>query len=434
MKTRQLQTAQAACSYRQFALTRHLLMALLALAAAGAQAQTQALQVLHWWKSTSEHKAINVLAAKLGDDNIQWREAVIPGGSGIGAAIVLKSRVLSNDAPDVAQMNGIVTLGEWADLGLLLEIDQVAASGKWDKLLYPTVLALVQPRGHVVAAPLGIHRANTLFYNRRMFGMLGIAPPQTWDEFEQAAVKLQRAGIAPLIQSSEPWQVATLFETLVLAESGPGYYGELFVKKDPRAFADARLAHALARLRGLKKWMAAPIQEKLWNDTARQFADGAAAMMVMGDFMKGELNAFGLATDGMFSCVPVPETGNYHLYIIDTLAMLGTDGTRRPAQEKLAQIVMSPAGQAEYSQVKGSIPVLRNPDLSRMDSWSRASWKLFSRGAAWQAPSLTHRMATDESSKDAIIAEVHRFFMNEQISVADAQRRLGQIASTLVKK
>jgi glucose/mannose transport system substrate-binding protein len=415
-------------------VARLALPVLLALAASTAQAQAQALQVLHWWKSASEHKAINVLAARLGDENIEWKNALIPGGSGVGASIVLKSLVLAGDAPQVAQLNGSTTLGEWADLGLLHEFDAVAEAGKWERLLHPTLMALVQPRGHVIAAPLGIHRINTLFYNRKLLAQLEIAPPQTWDEFERAAARLQQAGVVVLAQSSEPWQVGTLFETLVLAEGGAKFYGDLFVRKDARAFADRRLAHALTRLRTLKKWMAAPVQERPWTEIARQLVDGGAAMMVMGDFVKGELNAWGYPTDGVFGCSAAPDTGELFLYDVDTLVMLAGDSAHRRAQEKLAQVVMSAATQGDYNQIKGSIPALRNPDLAKMDSWSRASWKLFSRGAAVQVPSLTHRMATDEMTKDAMVATVHRFFVNDAISVAEAQRRLGLIAAATSRK
>lgn len=405
-----------------------------ALAVPAALAQTQTLQVLHWWKSTSEHNAINVLAAKLGEESIEWKDALIPGGSGVGASIVLKSRVLANDAPQAAQLNGLATIGEWSDLDLLRELDGVAAAGKWEKLLQPAVMTLIQRRGHVIAAPLGIHRINTLFYNRKLLAQFNIAPPRSWDEFERAAARLQQGGVVALAQSSEPWQVGTLFETLVLAEGGAGYYGDLFVRKDARAFADPRLAHALTRLRTLKKYMAAPVQERPWNEVARQLADGGAAMMVMGDFVKGELNAWGYLTDGMFGCVGAPDTAALFLYDVDTLVMLAGDSARRPTQEKLAQLVVSAATQADYNQIKGSIPVLRNPDLAKMDSWSRASWKLFARGAEVQVPSLTHRMATDEMTRDAMVAAVHRFFVDDTISVAEVQRRLGLIAAATNRK
>ena len=94
---------------------------------------------------------------------------------------------------------------------------------------------------------------------------------------------------------------------------------------------------------------------------------------------------------------------------------------------------MSAAVQGDYNQIKGSIPVLRNPDLSKMDSCARASWKVFSRGSSVQVPSFAHRMATDETSRDAIIGEVHRYFLDDRITAQEAQRRLVSIAHILTK-
>jgi len=57
---------------------------------------------------------------------------------------------------------------------------------------------------------------------------------------------------------------------------------------------------------------------------------------------------------------------------------------------------------------------------------------IFARSAV-QVPSLAHRMATDEISKDAIIAEIMRFFSNDSLSVSDTQKRLAAISRTLPK-
>jgi len=394
--------------------------------------QNQSVQVLHWWMSSSEHKAVALLSGRLAQDNISWTDAVIPSGSGIGAGIVLKSRMLAGNAPEFAQLNGVI-ISEWADLGLLLEIDAIAAEGKWEKNLFPSVWNLIRPRQHPVAIPLGIHRINTLFYNRKVFARFELNPPASWDEFEIVARKLQAAGIIPLAQSAEPWQVATLFETLVLAESDAVFYREAFVHKTAAAFTDARFARALTRLRWLKKWMPQPLHENTWTDMTRMMADGDAAMLVMGDWAKGELNAWGIVTDGGFSCVAVPRTAAYHLYDIDTLVMLAKDASFRSAQEKIAQIALAPAMQAEYNQIKGSISVLRNLEPPKNDRCAQSSWKVFSRGSAVQVPSLAHRMATDEISKDAIIAEVMRFFSDDKIAVTDTQRRLAAISRNLPK-
>ncbi|MFZ6731327.1 ABC transporter substrate-binding protein [Undibacterium sp. Ji42W] len=381
------------------------------------------LQVLHWWTSASERKAASLLAARMADEGIIWRDAGIPGGAGIGAGKVLKSRVLANDAPEVTQIIG-VSIREWADLGFLMELDKVAAVNKWNTSFFPTIQNLIQHRKHVVAAPLGIHRINTLFYNKKIFTTLKLSPPENWDELVAIAARLKVAGVIPLAQSSEPWQVATLFENLILVEGGPEYHRELFVKQNAQAVMDKRFSHALERLRQMKAWMNNPVDERPWTEVVKQFSRNEAAMMITGDWVKGELNDGGFVTDEAFSCTAMPGTGKYHLYSVDTFSMFTNDYSRIAAQEKLARLVATPAVQADYNAVKGSVSVRRDADLARMDSCARASWTAFAQGANTQAPSLVHRMATDETSKDAIIAVIHRYFIDATVTPADTQARL----------
>lgn len=59
-----------------------------------------------------------------------------------------------------------------------------------------------------------------------------------------------------------------------------------------------------------------------------------------------------------------------------------------------------------------------------MDSYARASWLAFEQGVAMQAPSMVHRMSTDEVGRDAIITEIHRYFMDNQVTPDEVQRRL----------
>ena len=387
------------------------------------------LQVLHWWTSDSERKAATLLAGRLAEEGVYWQDVGVPGGAGIGAGKVLKSRVLSGNAPEVTQVIGVSIRG-WDDLGFLLELDKVAAANKWSTSFFPTVEELIQPRKHVVAAPLGIHRINTLFYNRKMFATYHLSPPETWDDMVTLAARLKASGIIPLAQSSEPWQVTALFENLILAESGPDYHRELFVKQSVQAALDHRLIDALEKLRVMKTWMSNPVEERPWPAVARQFANHGAAMMIMGDWAKGELNAMGYATDDEFSCSTVPGTGRYHLYSVDTFSMFATNTLRIPAQEKLARLVATPAVQSDYNAIKGSVSVRRDADPAKMDSCARASWIKFAEGAQVQAPSLVHRMATDESTRDAIIGIIHHYFVDESVKPAETQKRLAAIFHT----
>jgi glucose/mannose transport system substrate-binding protein len=388
------------------------------------------LQVLHWWTSPRERKAASLLASRLMDEGVAWKDVGVPGGAGIGAGKVLKSRVLASDAPEVTQIIG-ASIRDWADLGFLLELDKVANANKWKTVFFPTIQALIQHRQHVVAAPLGIHRINTLFYNRKLFFSLKLAPPESWNDLVNAAAKLKAAGIKPLAQSSEPWQVATLFENLILAENGPDFHREVFSRQNPQAVLERRFFVALERLRFMKSWMIQPIDERPWPEVVRQFANREAAMMIMGDWAKAELNETGYETDQEFSCATMPGTSRFHLYSVDTFSMFTKDYAHVAAQERLARLIGTTQMQSEYNAAKGSVSVRQDADPNKMDSCARASWTDFAQGAAMQAPSLAHRMATDESSRDAIIAVIHRFYIDDALSPAETQKRLAALFRTL---
>lgn len=389
------------------------------------------LQVLHWWTSRSEAAAVQVLANALMQEQVAWLDVAIPGAAGFGAGKILKNRVLTGNGPDAAQLNG-VTLSEWAAMGLLQRLDMVAARGHWLDRLYPAVWRLISHQRHVIAVPLGIHRINTLFYNKALFARLGLTVPQTWAEFGLVAAKFRQAGVTALAQSSEPWQVTTLFESLLLAHGGPEYFRALFVSKDPLAYADPRLLRALLHLRALKQWMPQPLPDESWQDSVHRIGTGNAAMHIGGDWGKGELNAMGYATNDKFATLAVPETANWHLHCIDTLGMLKGDGVRRPAQEKLATLALQPVWQVRYAQAKGSIPVLAQATaLAGLDPGARESARVFALGSQAHVPSLVHHMASDDAFKDGIIAEIHHFFMEDHLPVAKTRLRLAEIARAM---
>ena len=128
---------------------------------------------------------------QLAAQGVEWHDDAIPGGGGGAAIKVLTGRVLAGEAPDVAQVIGR-TLTDWAGLGLVLPLDDVAQRGHWRQAMFPVVLQTVSRGGKVMAAPLGVHRINTLLYNHHVWEQLRLAPPRTWADME-AAAKVLRA-------------------------------------------------------------------------------------------------------------------------------------------------------------------------------------------------------------------------------------------------
>lgn len=393
---------------------------------AAAQSPGVPLDVLHWWTSASERRAADQLGPHLAAAGVVWKDAAIPGGGGMAAVKVLKSRVLLGDPPDVAQLIG-ATLTEWADMGLVVPLNAVAQRQRWAQVLFPTVLDLVTYKGNLVAAPLGIHRNNTLLYNRRLFTRLGLAAPRSWGQFEVAARKLQAQGIPPLAWSDEPWQMATVFETVLLGEAGPTLYRELIVQRKRSAWMDPRVERALQRLRWLRTLAGDNPQEKTWTDGARELMNDGAGMMIMGDWAKGELMAWGASPTRDFGCVVVPGTEGIHLYSVDTLAMLVSTRQREAAQEKMAEVLTSIPTQLAYNRIKGAVPVRRDVDVSSLDGCARDSWETFAAPRSARVPSLAHRMAADEAIKDAVAQTLWRFLTDARMEPQEAQRRLAAV-------
>ena len=386
-------------------------------------ANAQALNVLHWWTSASERRAADSLMAALTAQGIDWHDEAIPGGGGGAAIKVLTSRVLSGEAPDVAQVIGL-TLTEWADLGLVFPLDDVAQRGRWKQVMFPVVLQTVSRGGRIMAAPLGVHRINTLLYNRHVWERLHLPLPRSWADMEAAARTMRANGVTPLAWSDDAWQIATVFETVLLAEGGPALYARLASAHGWAAWQEARVTAALERLRWLRDLDTEPTTEQPWTDSARQLFKGKAGMFIMGDWARGELMAWGARPGVDFDCTTVPQTEGMHLYSIDTLAMLVAHNTRRVEQERLAEIIAQPATQIAYNQAKGSVPARMDIDATQLDVCARESWQTLARPGTPLLPSIVHRMAAVESTREALGEVLYRFIKNRSMTPQQAQAQL----------
>ena len=153
------------------------------------------------------------------------------GGGGENAMTVLKSRVVSGKPPTAAQVKG-PSIQEWGAEGVLANLDDVAKAGNWDGLLPPVVSNVMKYQGHYVAVPVNVHRVNWMWANPEVFKKAGAKIPTTWDEFAVAADKIQKAGFIAVAHGGQPWQDATVFESVALGVGGADWYNKAFVELD----------------------------------------------------------------------------------------------------------------------------------------------------------------------------------------------------------
>ncbi|MBW0235212.1 MULTISPECIES: ABC transporter substrate-binding protein [Pseudomonas] len=388
-------------------------------------------EVVHWWTSGGEAKAVDVLKKLIEKDGYTWQDSAVAGGGGAAAMTVLKTRAVSGNPPSAAQIKG-PDLQEWGALGLLSNLDKVSTENKWDTLLSKTVSDTMKYDGHYVAVPVNIHRVNWLWINPEVFKKAGIdKAPTTLDELYAAGDKLKAAGFIPLAHGGQPWQDSTVFENLVLSVMGPQGYKKALIELDEGTLTGPQMADVFTQLKKLQGYMDPDGTGQDWNLEAAKVINGKAGMQIMGDWAKSEWSAAGKKAGTDYECVPFPGTKGSFTYNIDSLAMFklakknDTPGNIA-AQNDVAKVALEPEFQYVFNQNKGSIPVRNDLDMSKFDSCGQASAKDFDAAGktGGQLPSMAHNMATSLAVQGAIFDTVSNFMSDKSADPASAGKKL----------
>jgi glucose/mannose transport system substrate-binding protein len=411
-------------------MIRKTLFALVAALAVGASITTSAaeqnktVEVMHWWTSGGEAKALEVLKDGLKARGYAWKDEPIAGGGGEAARTVLKARVASGTPPDAIQMLGF-TIPEYAQEGFLANLDSVAQQEQWDKLVPAPIQRFSKVDGHWVAAPVNIHRTNWIWANKQIFDQLHLTPPQTFDQLVADAAVIRKAGYIPLAQGGQPWQEATIFDSAVLSAGGPAFYTQALVDLDQKALGSKTMEKAFDQMRALRGMVDPNFPGRDWNLATAMVINGKAAMQIMGDWAKGEFVSAGKKAGTDYLCFQYPGTQGDFVFNTDQFAAFKKDGASLSAEDTFAATVMDKTVQAKFNQIKGSIPARMDVPADGFDACARKSMTDLraSLKSGSMVGSFAHGYAMPDAPKNAVYDVVTHFF-NSNESSADAVKQL----------
>ncbi|MCW8347402.1 ABC transporter substrate-binding protein [Vibrio sp. ZSDZ65] len=387
-------------------------------------------EVLHWWTSGGEAKAVQPLKFSLEKQGHTWKDFAVAGGGGETAMTVLKTRAVSGNPPSAAQIKGH-DIQEWGSLGFLTNLDDVAAAGDWDAIVPKIVTDIMKFNGEYVAVPVNIHRVNWLWANPAVLKKAGVSVPTTLDEFFVVAEKIKSAGYLPLSNGVGSWQDATMFETIALSVLGTEGYTKAFVELDLEMLASDKMVEALVKFKKLRDYMDSDAPERQWYKATSMVANGEAAMQIMGDWAKGEFIALGKVPGKDFICAPAPGTAEQFTYNIDSFAFFDLkDSGDVDAQKALAAAILDKNFQETFNLKKGSLPARTDLDMSKFDQCSLdslASFKMAERSGDL-VPSVSQGMATTSYVQGAIFDVVTDFFNDPN---ADAKKTAKKLAKAV---
>ncbi|MCX9155153.1 ABC transporter substrate-binding protein [Niveibacterium sp. 24ML] len=414
-------------------MIKKLKQSLLAAALAALCGHTHAadVEVLHWWTSGGEAKALAELTKKLEANGHRWRDFSVTGGGGDNAMLLLKTRVVSGYPPMAAQIKG-PEIRDWAEDGLLADIGDIAKAGNWDATL-PTVVAnAMKYEGRYVAAPVNVHRVNWMWINPEVLKKAGVEPPASWDALIASAENIRKAGFIPIAHGGQPWQDFTLFESVALGVGGADFYRKAFVTLDPATLQSATMTKVLDTFKSLRKLIDAGANNREWSAATALVINGKAAVQFMGDWAKGEFARAGKQPGRDYLCLAAPGSDKAYTYNIDSFAFFRQrQDDARKAQADLANALMGAEFQENFNLAKGSIPARTNARMDRFDDCAKRSAEAFRATAqsGGLVPSIAHRMAAPEAVQSAMQAVVSSFFNDPAMNSREAQTRLVQAVS-----
>ncbi len=384
----------------------------LSLAAGAAQAQSQQIEVLHFWTSGGEAAALKVLKDKVEADGFSWKDMPIAGGGGEQAMTTLRTRLSAGVPPTAVLLMGH-DLTDWAKQGALADLNAQAKAEGWDKVVPAAVQKFSKYNGTWVAAPINVHAINWVWANRDVLAKSGVtAEPKSWDEFIAAAEKVQKAGFIALAHGGQPWQEATMFDGVVLATGGADYYRKAFIDLDPKALGSATTEQVFQRMGQLRKLVDKDFSGRDWNVASGMVISGKAGFQIMGDWAKGEFVNAGKQPGKDFLCFPLPGTAGMVSYLSNQFAMFKVKGDKAAAQAKLASEIMNPEVQSAFNVLKGSVPARSDVGDKAFDACGKRDMKELALATqhGTLVGSIAHGHAVPASIKNAFYDVITRHF------------------------
>lgn len=382
----------------------------------------------HRWSGRAELTALGAIVEALAAQGLRLQSQLIDDTD----PQPLLQRTQAADRKLLAMKMHGEELRAWGQSGALADLGGIVDASGWRAALPEVLRPFMINGGQLHGVPLGMHRSNWSWANAAVFERAGIDPPSSWEEFNEAAGKLQSMDVIPLALGGQDWQEATLFESVALGIGGPAFYRAALVENDAAALGSEVMLAVFKQMRLLSGMVDPAYDQRSWSATTALVTRGAAAMQIMGEWVKGEFLSAGMAPQRDFLCLPAPGTQGSYLFLSDFFGILQLRAASgRDTLAALVDTVMSKQVQLQFNLAKGSIPARLDIDGTGMDACAQAGIQDRREAIAngTMLGSLTYQHATTDAIKHAVLAVVHAHF-HAPMSEASAIRLLAdQIAA-----
>ena len=374
-------------------------------------------EIVSWWTTGGEATGFNKIIDLFNSQNPDWQvyNSAIAGGAGSNAQAVLSSRVLAGNPPDSFQVHmGHELLDTYVTPGYMDNLDDIFQANGWTTQFPKGVLDIVSANGHYYSVPANIHRANVLWYNKKLLADNNLKAPTTWDEFFATADALKAKGITPLaVGDSGIWANGMVLETILIGALGSDGFNGLWTGATD--WSSSKVTDALNTYKKVLTYINPDHSSLSWDQAADLLISGKAAMTIMGDWANGEFTNKKFADYGWASA---PGNDKIYQALADSFG-LPSKAQHKDAIKKFLTLLGSAQGQDLFNPYKGSIPANTTAGNPPADGQQYTDYQK-SAMAEWKAdaivPSMEHGAAAAPSWKGAIEQAVTLFVTSGDVA------------------
>ncbi|ESX03961.1 sugar ABC transporter substrate-binding protein [Mesorhizobium sp. LSJC265A00] len=389
--------------------------------------------LLHQWATGSDAQAIAKLGEMFTAKGGKWEQTSIAGHTANTLA-KLRADVIAGNAPPAVQLKG-PEIAEWNETGMTADLDELAASEGWERVVAPELLPVMKPTGKWVAAPMNIHRINWLWASPKVMQAAGVAEmPKTWAEFNAACDKIVATGKICISHSTADWTDSTVFE-VVLYGQDIDLYRKAFVEGDVESMRSPGMVKAFTQMRLMtSRYMDPGMVGRDWDSMSALVGKGDAAFHIMGDWTIGLLTAAGFKEGTDYVCAQAPTDWGKPGFILNSDSVVffkQKDQDYIDGQKLLASLILSPDFQTVFNQAKGSIPARLDIDLSKgFNPCQQLSQKDLQASIkdGTLVRSMAHNMTIPQKMRGAIMDSITEFVATPDMSPEDGANAMADAA------
>ena len=272
---------------------------------------------------------------------------------------------LTADAPDVTAWYPGNRMAPFVDAGLFQPVDDV-----WEANGFNEDLAAIKPTmsrdGKIWGVPYTYYQWG-IYYRKDIFDLLELSEPQTWDELLAACGKMKDNGVTPFtIGTKFLWTAAGVFDYINLRTNGYDVHNGLTAGEIK--YTDPRIVQTMENWKQLidECGFVDNHASMSWQDAIAPFANGDAAMYVMGNFSVDAYKNAGLNDDQIDfmpfptinADVPPAEEAPADAFFIPTNAKNVEDA------KKFLAFVARPDVQSQWNKTIGQLPINSKAEIS----------------------------------------------------------------------